>query len=69
MEFNHHVRTFNLSGKFIYEESFQTAEKAYEEYLHIIKNAQEQLPAGYGVVVVRYWDNNIMAEETIIGNK
>ena len=38
---NHVVRTYNLSGKFMYEVYFDTAEKAYTEYLNIIENAKK----------------------------
>ena len=61
----HVVRTYNLSGKFMYESHFETAEKAYAEYLDIIENAKKNLPAGYGVIVVRFRDEKVMAMETI----
>ena len=61
----HVVRTYNLSGKFMSESHFETAEKAYAEYLDIIENANKNLPAGYGVTVVRYRDEKVMAMETI----
>lgn len=61
----HVVRTYNLSGKFMYESHFETAEKAYAEYLDIIENAKKNLPAGYGVTVVRFRDEKIMATETV----
>ena len=66
MNHKHVVRTYNLSGKFMYESHFETAEKAYAEYLDIIENAKKELPAGYGVTVVRFRDEKIMATETVV---
>lgn len=63
----HTVRTFNLSGKFMYERNFTTAEDAYSEYKDIIDNSQKNLPSGYGIIVVRYRDNKEMTRETVIG--
>lgn len=62
---NHVVRTYNLSGKFMYEAHFKTADEAYAEYHNIIENAKKTLPSGYGITVVRYSDEKIMATETI----
>lgn len=50
----------------MYESHFETAEKAYAEYLNIIENAKKELPAGYGVTVVRFRDEKIMATETVV---
>lgn len=61
----HVIRTYNLSGKFMSESHFETAEKAYAEYLEIIENAKKNLPTGYGVTVVRFRDEKVMAMETI----
>lgn len=62
----HTVRTYNLSGKFMYERNFATAEEAYKEYKDIISNANETLPAGYGITVVRFRDEKVMATETVV---
>lgn len=61
----HTVRTYNLSGKFMYESHFETAEKAYAEYLDIIENAKKNLPKGFGITVVRFIDEKVMATETV----
>ena len=63
----HAVRTYNLSGKFIHESFFETAEKAYENYRDTIKNLKKQLPKGYGVTVVRFNNERVMTQETVIG--
>ena len=63
----HVVRTFNLSGKFMYEEHFATAQKAYEGYVDIIENAKRNLPSGFGITVVRFNDGMAMTSETVIG--
>lgn len=65
----HIVRTYNLSGKHMYEGHFGSAEDAYEEYKTIIENARDNLPSGYGITVVRFNDGYVMAEETVIGTK
>lgn len=65
----HAVRTFNLSGKFMYEAKFETAEKAYEEYVDIIDNLKRTLPKGYGVTVVRFNTERVMTQQTVIGTK
>ena len=65
----HAVRTFNLSGKFIWEDSFETAEKAYEEYVDTIENLKRNLPKGQGVIVVRFNNEKVMTQETIIGTR
>jgi hypothetical protein len=62
----HTVRTFNLSGKFMYEKNFLTAEDAYKEYTEIIENLKKTLHAGYGVTVVRYRDDKPMTMETVV---
>ena len=64
---NHVVRTFNLSGKFMSEEHFASADKAYEGYVDIIDNAKRNLPKGFGVTVVRFNDEMVMTCETVIG--
>lgn len=61
------VRTYNLSGKFMYEEHFPTPEKAYEGYVDIIENMKRNLPKGFGVTVVRFRDGIAMTSETVIG--
>ena len=61
------VRTFNLSGKFMYEEHFPTPEKAYEGYVDIIENMKRNLPKGFGVTVVRFDDEMVMSSDTVIG--
>ena len=63
------VRTYNLSGKFISEQHFSNAEKAHNEYKNIIENAKNNLPAGFGIHVIRFVDEKIMAMETIEGTK
>lgn len=65
----HCVKTFNLSGKFIHEDTFSTAEAAYEEYCDTVQNLKDHLPKGYGTTVVRYNGGHVMAMETIIGTK
>ena len=65
----HAVRTFNLSGKFMWEGKFETAEKAYQEYVDTIENLKRTLPKGYGVTVVRFNNERVMTQETIIGVK
>lgn len=65
----HAVRTFNLSGKFMWEGKFETAEKAYAEYVDTIENLKRTLPKGYGVTVVRFNGDRVMTQETIIGEK
>lgn len=68
-EMKHAVRTYNLSGKFMYESHHTTAEDAYKEYTEIIENMRKTLPSGYGVTVVRFNDGKPMTKETIIGTK
>ena len=63
----HTVKTFNYSGKLIYEANFATAEKAHYEFMDIVNNAEKTLPTGYGVHIVRYNDGREMAVETVIG--
>ena len=63
----HAVRTYNLSGKFIHEVHFETAEKAYEHYCDTIENLKKELPKGYGVNVVRFKNEKVMSMETVIG--
>ena len=63
------VRTYNLSGKFISEQHFPNAEKAHNEYKNIIENAKNNLPVGFGIHVIRFVDEKIMAMETIEGTK
>lgn len=65
--YEHVVRTYNASGKNVYAASFETAEKAYTEYLDIVDNAKRTLPKGYAVTVVRYRNGNEMHSETVIG--
>lgn len=65
----HTVRTYNLSGKFMYESNFVTAEAAYKEYTEIIENLKKTLPKGYGATVVRFRDGKPMTQETVIGEK
>ena len=50
----------------MYEEHFETAEKAYEKYCDIIENAKKELPKGYGVKVVRFNNEKVMTMETVI---
>ena len=69
MKMNHVVRTYNLSGKFIREAHFETAEKAYEDYRNTIENLKKELPKGYGVNVVRFKNEKVMAMETVIGTR
>lgn len=64
---NHAVRTYKLTGEFISESCFETAEKAYEEYCDIIDNMKRNLPRGFGVIVVRFNNERMMTQETIIG--
>ncbi len=59
------VRTYNLSGKFMYERNFEKDTDAYKEYLDIIDNAKRTLPSGFGITVVRLKDDKVMAMETI----
>lgn len=40
---SHVVRTFNLSGKFMYEEHFATAEMAYYGYVDILHSYDRDL--------------------------
>lgn len=49
----------------MYESHFETAEKAHAEYLDIIENAKKNLPKGFGVTVVRFRDEKVMATETV----
>lgn len=65
----HAVRTYNLSGKFIQEAHFETAEKAYEDYRNTIENLKRTLPKGYGITVVRFNNERVMTQETVIGTK
>lgn len=51
----------------MYEEHFETAEKAYEKYCDIIENAKKELPKGYSVNVVRFNNEKVMTMETVIG--
>ena len=53
----------------MYEAKFETAEKAYEEYVDIIDNLKRTLPKGYGVTVVRFNTERVMAQQTVIGTK
>lgn len=66
-QFPHVVRTFDKSGKMIYESFFETAEKAYEEYVDIIENEKENLPYGRELIVARFADGILMSRETIKG--
>lgn len=66
-QFPHVVRTFDKNGKMVYESFFETAEKAYDEYVDIIENSKENLPHGEELTVVRYADGRIMCSETIKG--
>ena len=63
----HIVMTFDLSGKFIKGDRFETAEKAYNEYMNIIDTARKVLPIGSGIQVVRLVDDAVMAIETVKG--
>ena len=66
-QFPHVVRTFDKNGKMVYESFFETAEKAYDEYVDIIENSKENLPHGEELTVVRFADGRIMCSETIKG--
>ena len=66
-QFSHAVRTFDKSGKMVYEDFFETAEKAYDEYADIIENSKENLPQGEELTVIRYADGRIMCSKTIKG--
>ena len=63
----HIVMTFDLSGKFINGNRFETAEKAYNEYIDVIDNLKRNLPKGFCVQVVRCIDDAIMAIEIVEG--
>jgi len=64
----HVIRTYNASGKIMYEERFTTANKAYEAYKEMVDNSERNLPKGYETTVVRY-DNEgrIMSIQTVVG--
>lgn len=66
-QFPHVVRTFDKSGKMIYETFFETAEKAYEEYVDIIENEKKNLPYGKELIVTRFAYGMLMCRETIKG--
>ena len=66
-QFPHVVRTFDKNGKMVYESFFDTAEKAYDDYVDIIENSEENLPYGEELTVVRYADGRIMCIERIKG--
>ena len=53
----------------MWEGKFETAEKAYAEYVDTIENLKRTLPKGYGVTVVRFNGERVMTQETIIGEK
>ena len=59
-DFRHAVRTFDENGNMVYEAHFETAEKAYAEYVDIIENLKEYGVPGRYVTVVRYRDNRVM---------
>lgn len=67
MKQKHAVKTYTLSGHGVYFNYFYSAEEAHKEYTEIVENLKEHLPIGYGITVIRFRDNQIMAEETIIG--
>ena len=61
------LRTYNASGKIMYEEHFQNATKAYEAFKDCVATA-ERLPKGYETTVIRYDENGrIMNLNTVIG--
>lgn len=64
-KFNHVVETYNLSGKWLYGSSYNNAEDAYKEYCEIIKRSKNDLPKGYGIIVVRKNNGRVMTTETI----
>lgn len=63
----HAVKTFGDTGKLIYEESFETAEQAYEFYLETIDNLSTRLPVGHSVTVARFKNEKVMTMEVIDG--
>lgn len=66
-QFPHVVRTFDKNGKMVYEDFFETAEKAYEEYVDIIENEKKNLPYGKELIVTRFAYGMLMCRETIKG--
>ena len=66
---NHEVRTYNMSGKNIYTESFKTAEEAYAAYLEIIDNHENKMPKelkGRKLIVARFADGRMMTRHECI---
>lgn len=65
--FEHVVRTYNPSGKIMWERSFQTADEAYKEYVDTIEYVKRTILKGYSVTVTRYNGNDLMTLEVIEG--
>ena len=65
--FEHVVRTYNPSGKIMWERSFQTADEAYKEYVEVIEYTKRTIPSGYSITVTRYNGDALMTLEVIEG--
>lgn len=63
----HAVKTFNKSGKCLYEANFKTAEAAYEEYVNDLRLLKKFAKKGEETTIVRLNDGYVMAIETIAG--
>lgn len=64
-KFIHAVRTYDMNGKMLYEEHFETAEKAYYEYVAIIKYIKNYGVPGISVIVARFRNDMVMTMETV----
>lgn len=69
MNENNTVKTYNLSGKFMYESHHCTADEAYKEYCNIIENLKQELPKGFGATVVRERFGKVQSMVTVLGTK
>ena len=64
----HEVKTYS-SGKMMYWERYDTAQKAYKAYTEIVENLTRNLPKGRSTIVTRWSDGDLMNETTVSGIK
>lgn len=64
---NHAVKTFKPDGTLVYEEYFETADKAYEEYRDTVDNLTRHLPKGQIIIVARFNHGKLMTQYTVTG--
>ena len=65
--FPYAVRTFEKNGKMVYEDFFDTSEKAYDKYVDIVENSKDNLPYGEELSVVCYADRKVTHSDIIKG--